>query len=103
VASPVDLGLMKLGAIISRGSRRDFVDLFLLCREVPLAELLARAEEKFGHVGDFALQAVKGLADTAAAAGEPMPPLVRELAWDEVEGWITATVEAAGRELLATP
>ncbi len=37
VASPLDLGLMKLGAIISRGSRRDFVDLHLLCRELPLA------------------------------------------------------------------
>ena len=40
VASPLDLGLMKLGAIISRGARRDFVDLYLLCRELPLGELL---------------------------------------------------------------
>lgn len=100
VASAVDLGLMKLGAIISRGSRRDFVDLYLLCRELPLAEILARAPEKFGHVGDFALQAMKGLADTAAATGEPMPPLLQELAWGEVERWVTHEVEAAGRELL---
>ena len=103
VASAVDLGLMKLGAIISRGSKRDFVDLFLLCRELPLALLLERAPEKFGHVGDFALQALKGLADTAAAAGEPMPALARELAWEKVESWITAEVETAGRELLPTP
>ncbi len=103
VASALDLGLMKLGAIISRGTRRDFVDLYLLCRELPLAELLARAPEKFGHVGDFALQAVKGLADTAAAAGEPMPGLTVALTWDEVERWISLEVEAAGRELLAVP
>lgn len=102
VASALDLGLMKLGAIISRGSRRDFVDLYLLCRELPLEELLARAPEKFGHVGDFALQAMKGLADTAAAAGEPMPALDQALAWDEVERWISGAVEAAGRELLPT-
>src|SRR5581483_8576173 len=63
VASALDLGLMKLGAIISRGSRRDFVDLHLLARALPLAELLAAAPDKFGHVGDFALQALKGLAD----------------------------------------
>ena len=103
VASALDLGLMKLGAIISRGTRRDFVDLYLLCLELPLAELLARAPEKFGHVGDFALQAVKGLADTAAAAGEPMPGLTVALTWDEVERWISLEVEAAGRELLAVP
>jgi hypothetical protein len=103
VASAVDLGLMKLGAVISRGSRRDFVDLYLLCRELPLEELLERAPEKFGHVGDFALQAMKGLADTAAAAGEPMPALDRPLAWDEIERWITNAVETSGRELLPTP
>lgn len=103
VASAWDLGLMKLGAIISRGTRRDFVDLYLLCRELPLAELLERSAEKFGHVGDFRLQAMKGLADTAAAAGEPMPTLARKLAWDDVEAWISMEVEAAGRELLAAP
>jgi hypothetical protein len=102
VASAVDLGLMKLGAIISRGSRRDFVDLHLLCRELPLAGLLVRAAEKFGHVGDFALQAMKGLADTGAAAGEPMPGLSGRLEWEEVEAWISSEVEAAGRELLPT-
>jgi hypothetical protein len=102
VASAMDLGLMKLGAIISRGSRRDFVDLYLLCREMPLGDLLDRAAEKFGHVGDFPLQAMKGLADTAAAAHEPMPGLTFELAWSEVENWIDAVVAAAGRELLPT-
>ena len=64
---------MKLGAIISRGTRRDFVDLYLLCRELPLADLLARAEDKFGHVRDFPLQALKGLADLSQVEGEPMP------------------------------
>ncbi len=102
VASAVDLGLMKLGAIISRGSKRDFVDLHLLCRELPLALLLERAPGKSGHVAHFPLQALKGPADTAAAAGEPMPGLAHDLTWEEVERWITAEVEAAGRELLAT-
>ena len=103
VASPLDLGLMKLGAIISRGSKRDFVDLYMLCRELPLALLLERAPEKFGHVGDFALQAMKGLADTGAAAGEPMPALALDLDWAEVESWISREVESAGRELLRAP
>jgi len=97
VASAVDLGLMKLAAIISRGSRRDFVDLFLLCRELPLAELLACAEAKFGHVGDFTLQALKGLSDLSQIAGEPMPRLARPLAWEEVEAWLHGEVRELGR------
>jgi len=97
VASPVDLGLMKLGAIISRGSKRDFVDLFLLCRHLDLEHLLRRAEDKFGHVGDFALQALKGLADRSAAEGEPMPRLAQPLTWDEVQAWLDERVRTLGR------
>ena len=96
VASPLDLGLMKLGAIISRGTRRDFVDLFLLCRRVPLATLLAAAGDKFGHVGDFRLQALKGLADLTATAEEPMPALAAPLAWEEVAAWAAAEVRSLG-------
>jgi hypothetical protein len=101
VASAVDLGLMKLGAIISRGSRRDFADLFLLCRSesgVALADLLRRAEEKFGHVGDFPLQALKALADRSGVEGEPMPRLALPLAWSEVEAWLDEQARVLGRQ-----
>ena len=101
LASALDLGLMKLAAIISRGERRDFVDLYLLCRTLPLRSLLERAPEKFGHVGDFALQALKGLADREAAAGEPAPRLALPLAWDAVEEWLAAEVRGLGRAGLA--
>jgi len=97
VASAVDLGLMKLGAIISRGSRRDFVDLYLLCRELPLAALFTFAEDKFGHVRDFPLQALKGLADLSQIEGEPMPRLSVPLEWSEVEEWLRAHVREMGR------
>ncbi|HEX4952646.1 MAG TPA: nucleotidyl transferase AbiEii/AbiGii toxin family protein [Thermoanaerobaculia bacterium] len=92
VAAAEDLGLMKLGAIISRGTLRDFVDLYLLCRRLPLAELLATAGEKFGHVRDFPLQALKGLADWSATAGEPMPRLASPLERREVETWARSAV-----------
>ncbi|HEV2851439.1 MAG TPA: nucleotidyl transferase AbiEii/AbiGii toxin family protein [Thermoanaerobaculia bacterium] len=97
VASAVDLGLMKLGAIISRGTRRDFVDLHLLCRRLPLETLLALAEDKFGHVRDFPLQALKGLADLSQIEGEPMPRLAVPLEWEEIETWLKTEVREMGR------
>ncbi len=100
VASAADLGLMKLGAIISRGSRRDFVDLYLLCRQLPLATLLDLAEDKFGHVRDFPLQALKGLADLSEIAGEPMPRLAVPLDWSKVEAWLRGEVREMGRARL---
>ncbi len=100
VASPVDLGLMKLGAIISRGSRRDFVDLYLLCQKLPLPELLARSSEKYGHVRDFPVQALKGLADLSLTDGEPMPELSQPLEWDEVRDWLEAQVRTLARRTI---
>jgi hypothetical protein len=97
VASAADLGLMKLGAIISRASRRDFVDLYLLCRRLPLADLLQLAEGKFGHVRDFPLQALKGLADLTEIEGDPMPRLAVPLDWGEVEAWLRNEVRELGR------
>lgn len=97
VISVIDLALMKLGAIISRGTRRDFVDIFLICRKIPLGEILARASEKFGHVRDFPLQALKGLADTSLAVDEPMPALDAAVDWEEVEEWIHGEVRTVGR------
>ncbi|HTQ80386.1 MAG TPA: nucleotidyl transferase AbiEii/AbiGii toxin family protein [Thermoanaerobaculia bacterium] len=103
VASLADLGLMKLGAVISRGARRDFVDLFLLCRELALEDLLERAADKFGHVRDFPLQALKGLADRSQIDGEPLPRLAVPLSWEEVEAWLDSEVRRLGRERVGLP
>lgn len=99
VASIQDLGLMKIAAIISRGTRRDFVDLYLLTRAVSLDELLERSVDKFGHVRDFPLQALKGLADFSLITGEPMPSLETDLSWDIVETWMQSEVRRLGREV----
>ena len=97
VASLVDLALMKLGAIISRGTRRDFVDLYLVCRHLPLERILARSADKFGHVRDFPLQALKGLADLSLVGGEPMPRLQVPVAWEDVRRWLEDDVRRLGR------
>lgn len=97
VASALDLALMKLGAIISRGTKRDFVDFYLLTRVLPLENILERSADKFGHVRDFSLQALKGLADDSLTAGEPMPRLNDELDWVSVRAKLTEEVRSASR------
>jgi len=103
IASAVDLGLMKIAAIVSRGTRRDFVDLYLLTRRLPLATLLERSPEKFGHVADFPLQALKALADLSLTDGEPMPALTAPLEWTEVERWVGGEVRALARRHVGLP
>jgi hypothetical protein len=103
VVSPTDLGLMKLGAIIGRGTKRDFVDLYLLCRRLPLAELLERSLDKYGHVRDFPVQALKSLADRTLTVGEPLPRMTTPVEWPVVEAWLDEQVRQLGSDLLAEP
>lgn len=95
VASVADLGAMKFGALVARGARRDFVDLYLLCRRLPLAEVLEQAAAKFSHVRDLPVQALKALADRELAREDPMPELLEPVGWEEVERWAD---EALGDE-----
>ena len=97
VASLVDLAAMKLAAVISRAARRDFVDLFLISRRLELDALLDRAAEKFGHVRDFPLQALKGLADLDLARDEPDSRLLVECPWTAVEHWVAGEVREVAR------
>jgi hypothetical protein len=68
---------------------------------MPLGRLLERSGEKFGHVGDFPLQAFKALADFSEAEDEPMPALASPLAWETVREWAAASAASAGRDLLS--
>ena len=37
-ASLLDIGLMKMDAVIGRGSRKDFYDLYFINQQVPIAD-----------------------------------------------------------------
>ena len=98
VASLIDLGLMKLGAIISRSARRDFVDLHAMRHRASLESMLARAGDKFPRVRDFPLQALKGLADRDLAAAEPMPRLTTTADWPAITSWIDGEIRRLARD-----
>lgn len=87
-----DIAAMKLSAIASRGSRKDFVDLWVLTtRHRPLAEYLALYEEKFeardvGHV-------VRSLIHFDDAEREPPLRLLIDVDWEELKTDFKSRVE----------
>ncbi|HKI85716.1 MAG TPA: hypothetical protein VKA53_03120 [Thermoanaerobaculia bacterium] len=97
VAGLLDLGLMKLGAIISRSLPHDFVDFYWVARRLGLAEILARSEDKFAHVRDFPLQALKALAAIPTQPDEPIPQTSPPTDWLEVRRWVEHEVAPYSR------
>lgn len=87
VASLRDIALMKLSAIAGRGTKRDFIDLYVICLSgLPLAELISQLPQKFG-AGVNRYHILKSLTYFDDADADPDPILLRPLAWPAVKAF----------------
>lgn len=82
VADPLDIALMKIMAITDRGTRRDFVDLYLLAhRFMPLEELLKFLSKKYGAWKYNLAHILRSLGYFKDAEEERMPRMLEPLDW----------------------
>jgi len=89
LAGVKDIAGMKLSAVSSRGSKKDFVDLFVILKKYSLAELLNAFEKKFQGVKFQKLHLLKSLAFFADADQDPDPEYLEKIAWEEVKKSLT--------------
>ncbi len=87
LASAEDIGLMKLDALLSRASRKDFHDLYALCQRISLRELLDLAPQKYPDVRDFEAQVARHLVYFDRAEQETPVPLIEPVEWGTVKAW----------------
>jgi hypothetical protein len=99
LASPTDIGLMKLAAINSRGTRRDFVDIYCLREIVTLDRLLELAIIKYADRPSFLAIAVRALAYFEDAETQPMPNMLQSVRWADVRTYCEAAVQRLARRL----
>jgi predicted nucleotidyltransferase component of viral defense system len=85
LASIEDIALMKLDALLSRASRKDFYDLYFICNLIPLHHLLDLAPQKYPSVRDFETQATKRLVYFENAENESDPELLKNAPWKTVK------------------
>ncbi|MBN1642105.1 MAG: nucleotidyl transferase AbiEii/AbiGii toxin family protein [Anaerolineae bacterium] len=100
LASLTDIGLMKLDAIASRASRKDFIDLYAIAAHVPLRVLLDRAPDKYPGVRDFEAMVVRHLAYFERAEREAQPEMLHAITWETVKAFCREQALALGREWL---
>ncbi len=96
VASLTDIGFVKLDALISRGSRKDFYDLFFISREVPLDRLLSLADAKYCSARDFKLMALESLVLFDNADRDVQPDLLVPVPWAQVRDFFVAQGKRLG-------
>jgi hypothetical protein len=80
---------MKLSAISSRGTKRDFVDLYVLARQYGLDQLLIWFQKKFVQTNYSMVHVLKSMAYFEEAERDPMPDMLASLSWDDVKEFFT--------------
>lgn len=97
LADPRDVAVMKLMAIGGRGSRKDFIDLYMcLKRILDLRELLNLLERRFEGLDWNRYHLLKSLTWFEDAEDEPMPTMLTRVTWDEVRLGIVQAIRDSG-------
>lgn len=99
LASPVDIGLMKLAAINSRGTRRDFIDLYCLRVVAPLDRLFELVPRKYADRPGFLSISARALAYFADAEAQPMPRMLIDVDWKDVRSYCEQGARKLARQL----
>nr|WP_277998748.1 nucleotidyl transferase AbiEii/AbiGii toxin family protein [Moorella sulfitireducens] len=93
VASPGDIAPMKIEAIASRGSRKDFYDLYFITREIAgLPRCLEFYKRKFAGTGFNLYHVLKSLTYFRDAEREKEPVLLRRVSWNKVKEYFEEVV-----------
>jgi predicted nucleotidyltransferase component of viral defense system len=85
LASIDDIALMKLDAMLSRAARKDFYDLYFICKHKSLKFIFEKARRKYSSVRDFEAQATKRLVYFENAENESEPELLEKASWQIVK------------------
>ena len=87
-----DITAMKISALASRGSRRDFVDLYVVAQKYDLPPLLELFERKFAKANYSMVHVRKALTYFADADKEAMPDMLVPLSWNQVKEYFVREV-----------
>lgn len=93
LADERDIGAMKIQAISGRGSKKDFVDLFVLLKKYSLSELFDFFHKKYEKFNYNQLHIVKSLSYFYDAEKNLEPIYVHPTSWNEVKKVIQNIVD----------
>lgn len=81
-----DITAMKIEAISSRGIKRDFIDLYCICRKgMPLKEALELYDRKYNNLASNRIHILKSLVYFADAETSPIPKMLETVDWNKVK------------------
>ncbi len=93
ISSMLDIACTKLLTISSRGSKKDFIDLYFLLQIYSLTFLFEKLEEKYTNSNYDKLHILKSLIYFEDADEQPTPRMYKEVSWEVVKKEIKKAVK----------
>ncbi|MEK7084631.1 MAG: nucleotidyl transferase AbiEii/AbiGii toxin family protein [Patescibacteria group bacterium] len=89
LADPRDIACMKLDAIATRGSKKDFVDVYFFAKQsgMTLGEMVRMFARKYKDIRYNEMHLYKSLVYFVNARRDPMPRMLTPCEWRDVEQW----------------
>lgn len=86
LAHPHDIAAMKINAVMDRGTKRDFVDMFELVKAgFSIEKIFSFYEKKYGKLSNNIFSIIKSLQYFDDAENSDMPQMIKKITWGEVK------------------
>ncbi len=91
---------MKVDAISGRGKRRDFIDLYYICKKIKLSDALVLYDKKYKKLSVNKFHILKSLDYFADADSESESEvLIEDYSWNKVKKFFQAETIKIAKEL----
>ena len=98
LASPKDIAAMKVNAVMGRGTKKDFIDVYFLLKHYSFDELIKFYLQKYTDGSEY--RALLSMSYFADADPQPMPYMFQDVDWEIVKSEIKRRVELYNRKHL---
>lgn len=91
LASPKDIAAMKVNAVMGRGTKKDFIDVYFLLQHYTFEELMQFYLQKYTDGSEY--RALLSMSYYADADPQPMPYMFQKVDWNAVKEEIRHQVQ----------
>lgn len=98
ITDVLDIAAMKIAAVASRGTKRDFIDLYFICKEaVSLKEAINLYGRKYKNLATTKMHIFKSLVFFDDADPDEMPKMLEKTAWKDIKRYFENEVRSLSR------
>ena len=101
LADPKEIGAMKIAAIMDRGSKKDFFDLYFLSKNsILLEECFENYDKKYKALDSNLYSILKSLSYFVDAESSAAPVMIEKVSWPEVKKFFENEAVRLGKKYL---